>query len=239
MNVWNNASFFAKCIKTQAISACFNPFGPYKILENINHLKQAEIKTFPFAIPYTPLMTDIAATTLSKAYNQGPRAGLSELANRVSKLPVRELLAPVIASTIGVMARPYVGLALSSSDPSSLFYQFNPSGHMIAKLASALALYESVEAVKGDVEIREGSKARLALVALQVMAVIATDAVMMYSTGAVHHSGAELVAGSLIFAAAYPLASLASAGICKATSSLADAASRVNTWATSFFKYVI
>jgi hypothetical protein len=245
VNVWNNASLFSKSITGTTDSATtkdeaaadngrsFHPPAQYdcsilgtKVFEKLNKLKQAEIKTFAFATPYAPLVTNIATTVFSTMYTRGTTAGLSELVTRVGMLPVKKLLAPMIASTIGVMARPYIGRAFRSDDPNSLLYRFNPSGHMIAKLSSALALYTALEATMGQ-EDDDESMLKMTLIALQVVSVVATDALMMFYTGAIHHSAAELATGGLIFAGSYQLANLVSEGFCRSAVSVAGQVSQL------------
>lgn len=230
-NFWNNTSLFSKFIKpgnsegigsqisqyiwgtntgTPFQSTSLPDFNIYgrPVLETINTFKQEEIKVNAFVIPFLPIIADVAATTIDKTYHGGMRAGWEEFKSRCVNMPGKKLLTPIIMWKMGVVARDYARSALSSKDSTSILYNFNPSGHVITKTATSIALYHAMETVNS-----EASKAQKVTAIALATGIVATDAVMMYNTGASFHSAAEMVAGAAITMAIYPIADLLSTGV--------------------------
>lgn len=223
VNLWNKHSVFAKSLKFdpsvmdryvlknnhQEQCNLFSNFD-FKFLGRsvfgeINDLKQWEIKTHAFVIPFLPLVIDVGYTSASKAFSQGIAAGFNELKVRVGDLPFRKLAAPVLANWLGKAVSLLIGQCVSSNYPKSKLYQFSPSTDAMTKFAAAMSLYQTMEIVQDNVEKTGASKKRYIAAVAQAVAISATDAVMMYQT-ALHQSTAEMIAGGLIFAAAYPVA---------------------------------
>lgn len=227
VNLWKNSSALAKCIKfdpsfidryflgNQNLESCKNPLADYDfevlghpVLNGMNRLKQFEIENFVFGIPYLPLLTDIVYTCASKVFNEGIKSGCNELKVRLGDLPIQKLSTPALAWWIGTAIRPSIGRILSSHHPESCMYRFNPSGHTITKLAAAMSLYQSLEAVQDHVEKTQSTKKRFLVSTALAAAISATDTIMMFNTAAIHHSLAEMIAGGVIFTAIFPVANL-------------------------------
>lgn len=228
VNLWNKQSLFGKCIKFDpslldyyVLNNSQNVFSNFdfqilgrSVFGSLNDLKQSEIKTHAFVVPFFPLVIDMGYTSASKAFNQGIAAGFNELKVRVGDLPFRKLAAPVVANWLGKAVSLLVGQCVSSNHPKSKLYHFSPSTEAITKLAAAMSLYQSIEIVQDNVEKTGASKKRYMAAIAQAVILSATDAVMMYQT-ALHQSTAEMIAGGLIFAAAYPVAGWMTSSIFK------------------------
>jgi|GEM_PF-2438958 len=173
------SSPISAAIGEKSKEACKTGFSNLPLLPAINRLKQWEIKNMALAAPLVPVAYRIARDTI-----QGPsQKGIYEriktaVKNNVSLEQVVYLTAITALALTGSWYSRALGIATKA---------FDPSGHMMLKIATAAILSNQISSTPGI----EKSKPKQILCGLYA----ATDAILIHNTVRSCHTIAETAAG--------------------------------------------
>lgn len=198
----------------------------------INHkaLRNIKVPGVPVITPYLPLLITPFARTIASIPSEGILGTPKKFVKEIASIPGNQIIHSTAVYGTSLFATGLIAGNAAAFTEMGL-EGFDPSGHVMAKIALGTALGTSIDYVRG-----KGSKTALALTTLFATTIAATDAVMMYNTAGNCHTLAEVAAGvALSTLVVYPIAATVTEGFDVITSGAAAVARKVANLGKLFF----
>lgn len=198
----------------------------------INHkaLRNIKVPGTPVITPYLPLLITPFARTIASIPSEGILGTPKKLVKEIASIPGNQIIHSTAVYGTSLFATGLIAGNTAAFTEMGL-EGFDPSGHVMTKIALGTALGTSIDYVRG-----KGSKTALALTTLFATTIAATDAVMMYNTAGNCHTLAEVAAGvALSTFVVYPIAATVTEGFDVITSGAAAVARKVANLGKSIF----